>query len=88
MKAVNITPSFVEAGEDPAKALQAAEESLDFVAAPVHGAVVFPRGDPVGMGRNHRNETQIESQLTGFISLVSAIHDQMAAQRSGPAGLE
>jgi len=40
------------------------------------------------MGRNHRNETQIERQLTGFISLVGAIHDQMAAQRSGPAGLE
>ena len=35
------------------------------------------------MGRNHRNETQIERQLTGFISLVSAIHDQMTPKGSG-----
>jgi hypothetical protein len=30
------------------------------------------------MWGNHRNETELESQVAGFISLVGAIHEQMA----------
>ena len=70
---------FLEAGEDSAEAFESPEESLDFVAFFVEGAVIFPRLDAVGLWRNHRDHAQAEHQLPGFVALVGAIDQQRQA---------
>jgi hypothetical protein len=69
----------LEAGEDPTKALQAAEQPLDVVAPLVDCLAVVPGGESIGLRRNHRGETQIESPLAGLVALVGAVHDQVQA---------
>lgn len=44
---------FLEARKDPAKALEAPEQPLDLVALLLECAVVLPRFDAIGFGRNH-----------------------------------
>lgn len=68
---------FIEPREDTAESLESPEQALDFVSALVHGAIVFPRGEPVGLGRHNRDESEIQRQLTGLIALVGFIHEQM-----------
>ena len=75
---------FLEAGEDSAEAFESPEESLDFVALLVESAVVFPGLDAVGLWRNDRDHAQAEHQLSGFVTLVGAIHQQRQAFRHGP----
>lgn len=74
---------FLEAGEDTAESFQPPEQSLDLITPPVHNLVVFPRLNPVGLGRDYRNETKVQRQLPCFIPLVGAIHYQM----NWPTGL-
>src|SRR5258708_7682593 len=73
---------FLESGEDAAESFQSPEQSLDLVASLVHGAIVFPCIDSIALGRNHRNEVQIQRQLSGFVTFVGAIHEQV----DGPLG--
>jgi len=75
---------FLEAGEDSAEAFESPEEPLDFVALLVESAVVFPGLDAVGLWRNDRDHAQAEHQLSGFVTLVGAIHQQRQAFRHGP----
>ena len=44
--------SFFEAREDAAKAFEPAEVPFDFIALLIDGAVILPRLDAVGLGRN------------------------------------
>lgn len=41
---------------------EATEKALDF-ASTIHGAVIFPRGNPVWVWRNHQREAKLQSQL-------------------------
>jgi len=75
---------FFESGEDATKAFQAAEQSLDFVAAPVHGAVIFPGSDTVLLGRHDRDEAEVQGQLPSFVALVGTIHEQVDRPCSPP----
>jgi hypothetical protein len=72
---------FVEAGKDTPEAFQAAEEAFNLVAPLIHFPVIFPRGKPVWIWGNYREKTKIQSQLAGFITFVSPIHNQTAAER-------
>jgi hypothetical protein len=63
-----------ESGEDAAEAFPSAEQPFHFVAFPVKLAVVLPRGEAVGFGRNHWNHAQIEHHLPRFIALVGPFH--------------
>ena len=81
MKAMNMTSSFSNRREDSPKTLESAEQAFDLIASLVHGAIVFPRRDPILFGRNNRDEPKIECELPGFISFVCPIHQQM--QRPG-----
>src|SRR5208283_3413986 len=74
---------FVEAGKDATKAFEPAEQPLDFVAPAVHGFVILPGLQAVMSGWNHRDETEVQRQLQGFVVLVSAVHDQMQGCRQG-----
>jgi len=68
---------LLESREDTTKTLESAKQPLDFIAPLVHLAIVLPRLDPVGFGRHNRNESQVQSQLTGFVSLISSVHQQV-----------
>src|SRR5512134_884835 len=75
---------FIEAGKDAAESLESAEQSFDFIALTVHGPVIFPGIEAIGLGRNYRQIAQIKSQLTGFVAFVGAIHDEGARRWSRP----
>ena len=66
---------LVEAREYPPEALEPAKESLHLVASFVKFAVIFPRVEAVGLGRHDGLKLHVEDQLSGFVTLVSAIHD-------------
>ena len=68
---------LLESREDTAKALESAKQPLDFIAPLVHLTIVLPGLDPVGLGRHNRDEPQVQSQLTGFVPLISTIHQQV-----------
>ena len=68
---------LLESREDTAKALESAKQPLDFVAPLVHLTIVLPGLDPVGLRRHNRDESQVQSQLTGFVPLISTIHQQV-----------
>lgn len=72
---------FLEPREDSAEALEASEQPFDFVAPPVEGAIILPRFDAVGLGRNHGNHAQIEHQLPRLIALIGPIHQHRQAFR-------
>jgi hypothetical protein len=59
---------FVEAAEDASKALEPAKQALDFIAPTAPGLLDLPRLDAQRMRSYDRNEPQIESQLSCFIS--------------------
>ena len=46
---------FFEAGEDAAVTFKPSEKSLDLVPFSIEHAVIAPRVDTVGLGRNYRN---------------------------------
>src|ERR1700723_2446464 len=46
--------------------------------------IIVPRMQPVDLRWDYRNHAQIEHQLPGFITLVSAIHQQRKAIRHRP----
>ena len=56
--------------------LEPTEQPLDFVAATVQQAVVFPRLQAGPTRRNDRNPSKIQRQLTGLIVLIGAVHQQ------------
>ena len=67
---------LLESGENPAIALQSAEQTLDLVAALVHLPVVLPRVRP-GLERWHDGcESQVQRQLARLVALVGAVHHQ------------
>ena len=68
---------LVKAGEDTPKALEAAEQSLDFVAPLVHLAVILPWGEAVGLWWHHWDETQIQCKLPRLVPFVGAVHHKM-----------
>ena len=59
---------FVEAGKDAPEAFQTAEEALNLIAPFIHLPIIFPGGNPVFLGGNHRDKTQIKGKLAGFIA--------------------
>ena len=67
---------LIEPREDAPEALQPTEEPLDFVAATVQQAVVFPRLQAGPTRRNDRNPSKIQRQLAGLIVVISAVHQQ------------
>jgi hypothetical protein len=75
---------FLEAGEDSTEAFESSEQAFDLVALLVESAVVLPRFDAVGLGRNDRDHAQAEHQLSGFLALVGAVHQHWQAFRHGP----
>jgi hypothetical protein len=83
-----------KAREDTSKAFEPAEQALDLVAALVHRAVVFPGLEAVRLGRNDRDESEVQRELTGLCALVGPIHQQMhrprglaqSAQQLAPLG--
>lgn len=68
---------FVKTREDAPKALQAAEQSLDFVSTFVHFAVVLPGLNACTQWRHDRDEAKIERELPGFIALVRFVHQEV-----------
>jgi hypothetical protein len=66
---------FLEAGEDATVTLEAAEETLDFIAFLVERPVIAPGLNAIGFGWDYGNHVQREHDLTGFVAFVSAIHD-------------
>jgi len=66
---------LLEGGEDATKALQTAKQPLDFIATFVDRFAVVPSGNPVYLGRHDWDESQIQCQLPGFVSLVGPVHD-------------
>ena len=70
-----------QAGEAP-------EQALNFVAATVGHAVIFPRQQAVGIGRNDRLVAQRPGQCLRLITLVGAIHNQLASGRGWAARLQ
>src|SRR4029077_2317708 len=70
---------LLEAGEDASKALQTAKQPLDFVAPFVDGLAVVPSCDAGYLGRHHRNKSESQRQLSRFVTLVGAVHDQVQA---------
>ena len=79
---------LLESGEDSAKALESAKESLDLVAATIHGTIVLPGGHSVRFRRDDRDIPQIEGQLTGFIPFVGPIHEQVNRPGGGSECLQ
>ena len=75
---------FVAAEGNPTEALEAAEESFDFVAPAITGAVVGPGLAPVGLGRDDGLIAELGGQSPGGVVFVGAVHDQgrRAADRS------
>jgi hypothetical protein len=67
---------LLEAGEDSAKAVEPTEQALDFVAATIHNAILFPDSHPVALRGNDGRKTQIKRQLPSFIPLAGTIHQQ------------
>ena len=67
---------FIETREDAPEAFEPTEEPLDFVAAAVEQAVVFPRLQTAPTGRHDGNPSKIQRQLAGLIVLIGAIHQQ------------
>jgi hypothetical protein len=57
---------FLEAGEDAAVTLEAAEEALDFIAFLVEGPVVTSGINAIGFRRDYGNHLQREHQPDGF----------------------
>ena len=62
--------------EDEAAAFQAVEQTLDFMAAPVHLAIVFPGIHAGSRRRLDRGKSQVQRQLTRFVPLAGAVDDQ------------
>ena len=81
MKARKTTSSFFESGKDSAEAFEPSKQPLYFIAFLVEVAIVLPRSEPIGLGRNHRNHAQVENKLPGFIAFVCPIHQQAAGLR-------
>ena len=53
---------LAEATEDAPKAFESAKQTLDFVAGAVLGLLDLPRLEPLPIGRDDRNEAQIQHQ--------------------------
>ncbi len=56
--------------------LETAEQPFDLVASLVHLLVVLPGVTAGDLGRNHRQVSQIQGQLAGVLTLISAVHHQ------------
>ena len=67
---------LLKARKDPAKALQASEQALDFVASCVEWPVVRPGGESVLAGRHHGREPEGHREAAGLLALVGAVHHQ------------
>ena len=67
---------LLKARNDPAKALQASEQALDFVAPCVEWLVVRPGGESVLAGRHHGREPEGHREVAGLLALVGAVHHQ------------
>jgi tetratricopeptide (TPR) repeat protein len=78
---------FVEPTKDPAEALEPSEEAFDFVSPAIDHPVICPRGQALRIGRHHGNVAQLAGQAQGFIPLIGAVHNQMAALGHGTARL-
>ena len=68
---------LVEAREDPAESLEAAEQPLDFIAFFVQATVIVPRLSSVTFRGHYRGHPKISHQLTRFVSFVGTIHDDV-----------
>src|SRR5689334_2781811 len=47
------------------------------VASLVHSMIVLPGINSIALWRNHGNKIELERQLSSFIALIRAIHDQV-----------
>ena len=63
--------------EDASKPLESSEQSLDLIASLVDSTIVLPGIDSAALRRNNGNEIELERQLSSFIALIRAIHDQV-----------
>ena len=79
---------LLEAREDAAVALESAEQSLDLIAALVHGAVIVPRLKAIGLWWDDGNEAQVQSELAGFVAFVGPVHQQMQGAIGRPQAVE
>ena len=68
---------FLEPREDASEAFESTEQSFDLITSFVHGAVVFPRGDPVLLGWYDGDKPEIKRELPRFVTFVCAVHDEM-----------
>ena len=75
---------LLKAREDPAKALQASEQALDFVASFVELPVVRPGGESVLAGRHHGREPEGHREVAGRLALVGAGAACALPARRGP----
>ena len=69
-----------KAGENSAKSSQAPKQTLYLISALIDFSVIFSGIDASPQRRNHWDKAQVQRKLTGFVALVSTIHQQM--QRS------
>lgn len=72
---------LIEAAEDAAKAFEAPEQSLDFVATSVHCFLESPGLNAPRMRRYHRDEAEVQRELSGLVAFIRAIHQQVAGHR-------
>ena len=70
------TSSFSTRVNDPAKALQAPKQALDFVAPCVEWPVVRPGGESVLAGRHHGREPEGHREVAGLLALVGTVPHQ------------
>lgn len=68
---------FLKSGEDAPEAFKSSEQAFDLITPPVHDLVIFPGLHAIGLGRYDGNKSQVHRQLSGFVALVCAIHQQM-----------
>src|SRR5258706_5548475 len=68
---------LVESREDEAEAFETAEQTFYFVSTPVHFPIVFPRFNAVAFGRNNGGEAQVKRKLSGLVTLIRLVHQQV-----------
>lgn len=70
-----------KAGKYAAEALQSSKQALNFIAAFVEILVILPRVKAIGFGWRDGIKAQIQRKLSGFVSLISPIHENRQSFR-------
>ena len=68
---------LLESGKYPPEAFESAKQSLNFVSPPVDLLAVMPCREAIALGWHDGFESQVQGELSSFVALVGAVHDQV-----------